>query len=88
MEKAFASTLALAASVELLNTLYKNRRKEDNKLAMEGVQLFGQPGSVNSGPAFSTDMFSSFRRKYLIVHCLASFSDFLQVSPRDMNSID
>ncbi len=88
MEKAFASTLVLTASVELLNTLYKNRRKEDNTLTMEGVQLWGQSGSVNSGSAFGTDRLSSFRRKYLIVHCLASFSDFLQVSPRDMNSIE
>ncbi len=87
VEKAFASTLVLTASVELLNTLYRKKRKEYDKVTMGVLQFEGQSGPANSGSAFSTDTLSSFRRKYLIVHCLASFADLIQVI-RDMNSIE
>ncbi len=80
VEKAFVSTLVVTASVELLNTLYKKRRKEDDELRVGGEELLRRSDSVNSGSAFGTDKLSSFRRNYLIVHCLATFCDSLQVS--------
>eukprot|EP01084_Bolivina_argentea_P249606 417931_1 len=78
VEKAFVSTLVVTASVELLNTLYKKRRKEDDEFRVGGDQLLRRSDSVNSGSAFGTDKLSSFRRNYLIVYCLATFCDSLQ----------
>ncbi len=80
VEKAFVSTLVVTASVELVNTIYKKRRRKYDECRVVGDQLLQRSHSVNSVEAFGADKVSSFRRKYLIVHCLAMFCDSLQVS--------